>query len=73
MRVQVRVTPRAKRAGIARAEDGTLLVRVREPAEGGRANTAVVAAVAAHFGIPKQVVRIVHGFTSRRKLIELTP
>ena len=71
MKIQVKVTPRAKRPGIETAADGTLIVKVREPAEDGRANAAVVEALAEHFHIAKSAVRIVHGHSSRRKLVEI--
>ena len=71
MRLQVKVTPRAKRPAIELAGDGTLVVKVREPAEDGRANDAVVVALAGHFGVAKRAVTIVHGQTSRRKLVEI--
>jgi len=71
MRIQVKVTPRAKRPGVATAADGTLAVKVRAPATDGRANDAVIEALAAHFGVPRRAVTIVHGHTSRRKLVEI--
>jgi len=71
MRIQVKVTPRAKRPGIETATDGTLVVKVREPAEDGRANAALVEALAEYFGVARGGVSIVHGHTSRRKLIEI--
>lgn len=71
MRLHIRVTPRCRKPGIEVAGDGTLVVKVREPAEDGRANQAVVAALAGHFGVPKRAVTIVHGHASRRKLVEV--
>lgn len=71
MRLQVKVTPRAKCPAIDLAGDGTLVVKVREPAADGRANAAVVAALAEHFQVAKRAVTIVHGQTSRRKLVEI--
>ena len=71
MRIQVHVTPRAKTRSVQSAPDGTLLVKVTEPAEEGRANAAVIAAVAAHFGVPKRCVTILRGITSRQKQIDI--
>jgi uncharacterized protein len=72
MRLQIRVTPRAKRPGLETAGDGTIVVKVREPAEDGRANAAVIKALAGHFGVAKRAVTIVHGHGSRRKLVEIS-
>ncbi len=72
-RLQVRVTPRAKRAQIKREmqQDGTILFRVyvTAPAEDGAANAAVIAALADAFGIAKSSLTIAHGLTSRYKII----
>jgi uncharacterized protein (TIGR00251 family) len=71
MRIQVKVTPRAKRPCVETATDGSLVVKVREAAQAGRANTAVIEALAEHFGVPIRAVSIVHGQASRRKLVEI--
>lgn len=72
-RLQVRVTPRARRAQIKREtqQDGTILFRVyvTAPAEDGEANAAVIAALADSFGIAKSSLAIAQGLTSRYKII----
>ena len=65
------VTPHAKQRSVQPAADGTLLVQVVEPAKGGRANAAVIAALAAHVGVPKRCVTMLRGLTGRQKLIEV--
>ncbi len=72
MRIPVRVMPRAKQRTIGKTPDGILLVKVSEPAEGGRANAAVIETLAKHFGVPKRSVAIVRGLTSRQKLVEIS-
>lgn len=67
LKIQVRVIPKAKRPGVETVADGSLKVRVAAPAEGGRANAAVIEALAQHFGVPKRAVTIVRGQTSRTK------
>ena len=71
MRVQVRVIPRARQEAIEKMSNGTLRVKVTEPAEGGRANAAVIEALAEHFNVPKRCVTILRGQTGRQKLIEI--
>jgi uncharacterized protein YggU (UPF0235/DUF167 family) len=44
---------------------------VAAPAEGGRANEAVIGLVAATLEVPRNSVRIVSGRTSRRKVVEV--
>lgn len=71
-RLAVRVTPRAKRPGIAgRRDDGVLLVRVGAPPEDGRANAEVCAVVAKALGLRAREVSVVVGPTSRDKVLEI--
>jgi uncharacterized protein (TIGR00251 family) len=71
MTVVVQVRPRSGRRAVEVRADGSLLVRVTEPAEDGRANAAVIEALAAHFGVARRLVSIARGATSRRKLVEI--
>ena len=71
MKLRVRVSPRAKQRRVDAAPDGTLLVRVTEPAEGGRANAAVIEALAEYWHVPRRQITIVQGHASRQKLIEI--
>jgi uncharacterized protein YggU (UPF0235/DUF167 family) len=48
-----------------------LVVRVREPATDGRANRAVVEALADALGVRRGAVRITSGASSRRKVVEV--
>jgi len=83
MKVEVRVTPRAKRdtvlkprtrtSSVRGKNDGILHVRVTASPVGGRANKAVIGLLAEHFRVPKSAVHIVRGVKSRSKLIEIDP
>ena len=46
-------------------------VYVTAPAVGGKANAAVVDALAAHFGVKKRSVTIIRGVHSRKKIIAI--
>jgi uncharacterized protein (TIGR00251 family) len=71
MRVTVRVIPRAPKNQVGGVRDGKLLVRVTAPPVDSAANDAVVALLAAHFGLPKRAVRIVSGERSRNKIVDI--
>jgi uncharacterized protein (TIGR00251 family) len=71
MRVTVRVVPRARRTGVEPLADGGFRVAVTAPAHEGRANDAVIDALAAYFRVPRSNVRIVLGRTARRKVVEI--
>ena len=65
--VSIRVRPRASRAGLGLASDGTILVRVNAPANEGAANRACQELLAKILGVPKSAVEIVRGQKSRAK------
>ena len=69
--IPVRVIPRAKHSQVGGERDGRLLVRVAAPPVDGKANAAVIAALAVAFGLPKRSVEIVRGESSRDKLVRL--
>lgn len=71
MRIAVKVVPGSTREGVAGWLGDVLKVRVRAPAEGGRANEAVVRVVAAALELPPDAVRICAGGASPRKTLEL--
>ncbi|MGD0060312.1 MAG: DUF167 domain-containing protein [Verrucomicrobiia bacterium] len=68
----VRVTPRAKQNKVQPQADGALKVYVTAPPEDGRANEAVVNAIAEWLGVKRRDVEIVRGATSRNKVVRVT-
>ena len=71
MKLLVHVKPRSKKPGVERLQPEEWIVRVSQPALEGRANEAVLAAVADELGISKSRVRLVRGERSRQKLLEV--
>ena len=48
------------------------IVKVKEPPVDGRANAAVIIALAGYFNVPPSSVNIISGHTSRQKIIEIS-
>lgn len=71
VRLQIRVRPRARVNKVEVSDQGEVRVYVTAAPEGGRANKAVLAAIAGAVGVPKSSVAIVRGKTSRDKLLEI--
>ena len=69
-RLAVRVHPRTRTERVER-DGSTLQLRVREPPAGGRANAAVIRAVARWAGVAPSQVAIVSGAAARHKLVEI--
>ena len=67
----VRVRPGSSRTqvGGAYGDPPALVVAVHAPAVDGRANEAVIAALAEEFGVRPRDVRLVSGQTSRTKIV----
>jgi uncharacterized protein (TIGR00251 family) len=71
-RVRLRVSPGSRTTGIAGRHGDAWKVRVKPPAEGGRANDAAVRLVAETVGLPRTSVQLVSGHAAREKIVELT-
>ncbi len=71
MRVSVTVVPRARSTRVERTGEHAFRVSVTAPPHEGRANDAVVKALAEHFQIARSRVRIVRGTVSRHKVVEI--
>jgi uncharacterized protein len=75
LRFRVRVHPGARRTEVG-GRYGTdnapsLVVRVAAPATDGKANAAVVEALAAALGVHSRAVRLIAGASSRSKVVEV--
>ena len=72
MRITVTVKPRSKISSIEGEPPDNVIVRLREPAVDGKANAALIEALALHFGVKKAKVKIVSGDFSRKKIVEIS-
>ena len=70
-RFDVRVQPRASKNEVAGVNNGALRVRLQAPPVDGAANEALVAFLADELDVPSRLVRIVSGFGSRNKVVEI--
>ena len=61
----------AKESKIKRINKQHLAVWVKERPQKGRANKAIVKAVADYLGVPKSSVNILHGKISKHKVLEV--
>jgi uncharacterized protein (TIGR00251 family) len=70
-RLKLRVSPGARRPGIAGRHGDAWKVRVAEPPEDGRANEAVLRLLAETLDVPRARVTLVSGHSSREKIVVL--
>ena len=69
--MHVHVQPRASRSEVVGTHGAALKVRLLAPPVDGAANEALVTLLAEALGVPRRDVRIVHGATSRAKVVEI--
>jgi uncharacterized protein (TIGR00251 family) len=67
----IHAQPGAKHTEVAGVHGAALKIRLAAPAVEGRANDALVAFLAASFGVPRRNVTLVRGETGRRKTLRI--
>jgi uncharacterized protein (TIGR00251 family) len=69
--IDVRVIPRASKAGIAGMRGDAILVRLTAPPVEGAANAELIDVLADALGVPRRAVSIVGGERSRQKRVRV--
>ena len=70
MKIQVKVKPSSKTEEVSQEGD-SFIIKVKEPPKEGKANQAVIKLLAEHFNVPRSQGKILSGFRSRNKIIEV--
>jgi len=71
MKFFIKVKPGSRECGIEKFGDNKFIVSVKEPPIKGFANKAVLKALASYFNVSSDKLKIISGFTSRNKIVEL--
>ncbi len=71
MIVRVRVLPNSKTESIQLTGEMSYKLKVKEKALEGRANHAVVNALASYFKVSKTDISIIRGIKSKNKMVEI--
>jgi len=69
-KISVFIKPNSRQEKIEHSESGYIIYVKELPIE-NRANNALVKLIAEYFKIPKSKVKIISGFKSRRKVLEI--
>ena len=72
MKLSVTVKPNAKHEKVEKLDEQTYRVAVNAPAKDGKANEAVIAALATYFKQPKSAFTVVRGEKTRHKQIVIS-
>jgi len=71
MKIFVKAKPNAREEKVEKIDDSNYIVSVKELPIKGRANEAIRNALAVYFKTGSSCVKIVSGFSSRNKIIEI--
>lgn len=71
MKINIKVKTKAKEKKVVKMNDNSYEVWVKEIPEQGKANIAVLKALAKYFKIPQDSIKIIAGKTNSRKIIEI--
>lgn len=71
MKINIRVIPNSKIARVDKNNDGTLRVSVKGKPFRGEASLEVVDVLSNYYKVPKSLIKVVKGLTSRNKVVEI--
>lgn len=72
MKIFIRAKPKSKREYVKKVDNTHYIVAVKEPPVSGKANQAIIKSLAEYFHKPSSQINILHGETSKQKIIEIS-
>ncbi|OGZ63979.1 MAG: hypothetical protein A2812_02250 [Candidatus Staskawiczbacteria bacterium RIFCSPHIGHO2_01_FULL_36_16] len=73
MKIFVKAKPNLKQEKVEKVDEQNYIVSVKEPPKKGKANDAIRNALAVYFKTESSKVKIISGYSSRQKIIEILP
>lgn len=71
MKIFIKAKPNSSKEKVEKVDENNFVVSVKEPPVNGLANKAVIKALSDFLGIHSVRIKIISGFTSRQKIIEI--
>lgn len=75
MKITIHVKPGSRKESIEWVEnlfgEKTLVIKIREKPVDGEANRGLIEALSGFFDVPKSHITLLHGHTSREKVVEI--
>lgn len=71
LRIAVQLAPNARQNEVCGVHDDALKIRLQAPPIEGRANEALLRFLADRLGVAKSAVTLLHGQTSKRKVVRI--
>lgn len=71
MKIFIKAKPNSSNEKIEKIDENNFVVSVKEPPVNGLANRAIIKAISDFFGVHPTRVKIISGYTSKQKIIEI--
>jgi uncharacterized protein (TIGR00251 family) len=71
MKIFVKAKPLAKEECVEKIDEFNFIVAVKEPSKDGKANAAIIKALAEYFAVAPSRIRLVSGFSAKQKVLEI--
>jgi len=71
MKINIKAKPNSREEKVEKVDENNFVVSVKEKPEKGKANDAIRNALAVYFKIASARVKIVGGYSSRNKIVEI--
>lgn len=71
VKINVKAKPNSKHEKVEKVDEQNYIVSVKEPPEKGKANNAIKNTLAVYFKTGSSNIKIISGYTSRNKIIEI--
>lgn len=71
MKIFVKAKPNSKQEKVEKIDENNYVVFVKEPPAQGKANNAIKNALAVYFKTGSSNIKIISGYSSRQKIIEI--
>ncbi|MEK7464486.1 MAG: DUF167 domain-containing protein [Patescibacteria group bacterium] len=72
MKISVKAKPNSKTESVKKIDEENFVICVHEPAKEGKANRAVIKALAEHFGVSTSRITLISGQTSKQKIFDIS-
>ena len=71
MKIFVKAKPLSKEEKIEKIDEINFIIAVKEPPKDGKANRAIVRALALYFNVAPSRINLISGFSSKQKVFEV--
>ena len=71
MKIFVKAKPLSKQEKIEKIDEINFIIAVKEPPKDGKANRAIVRALALYFNVAPSRINLISGFSSKQKVFEV--